>query len=98
MVSRLLEHKLTLSNTKSKILINKSLSKCHNRNSNIILSSNKLEVVNNFKYLGLYIDNNLRFTQHINKIFEKTKKINFGLRRKFYLSYNLPLAKSFHTI
>ena len=50
-------------------------------NCNIVLNKNKLEIVQNIKYLGVILDNKLTFKQHIERTLNKiTHKVNYFQR------------------
>lgn len=67
------------------------LFKPHNSEVNVSISINgeNIEFVERIKCLGVLIDNNLKFSQHINWLISK---INFTLRRLYSLNLYLPLS------
>lgn len=69
-------NKLKLNIEKSKVMVFDG-----NLNYNISLSGYNLEVVNEIKYLGIIIDNELNFKNHVNYLCKKiSKKVNFFYR------------------
>ena len=45
-----------------------SKTKIHCAKPNVVVEGERLRVVSDFKYLGVLIDNNLTFKEHINKV------------------------------
>jgi hypothetical protein len=91
-------NKLKLSASKSKIMVNRSPPRCHNRDLNVKVDGKSLQTVKVMKYLGVHIDHKLTFTPHIEKICEKARRIIFALGRKTFITWNIPIAESLHTI
>ncbi|KAH0813491.1 hypothetical protein GEV33_009299 [Tenebrio molitor] len=91
-------NKLKLSASKSKIIVNRSPPRCHNRDLNVKVDGKSLQTVKVMKYLGAHIDHKLTFTPHIEKICEKARRIIFALGRKTFITWNIPIAESLHTI
>lgn len=78
--------KLMLSTAKSKVLINRGLNKCHNRDFKIKLGNGVLEVLKNFKYLGVVIDDKQTFMSHVTSVCDRVRKVLYGLR--FFIKTN----------
>ena len=63
----------------------------------LYLNNNRLEQVNEMKYLGIYFDKKLNFHKHIEHTTEKSKKIIYMLGRIAKLNWGLG-HKSLKTI
>ena len=88
-----LDQNMNMSKTKAMIFSRK-----RNFSLDITLNNNKIELVNEFKYLGLTIDNKLTFKSHIKNV---TTKVNQANGRLFYLNKFLPiyhLKKIFYSL
>ena len=53
-----------------------------NRKRNIILRNNRIEVLNEFKYLGVILNKNRKFTSMKKHVVEQAKRALFSLYRK----------------
>jgi len=53
-----------------------------NRQRNIILRNNRIEVLNEFKYLGVILNKNRTFTSMKKLVVEQAKRALFSLYRK----------------
>ena len=53
------------------------------------VSDNKIEVVEQFKLLGVIIDNKLSFSQHVSNIRKSVFKKLYSIKRIFYLSFQV---------
>jgi hypothetical protein len=91
-------NKLKLSATKSKIMVNRSPPRCHNRDLNVKIEGKTLQTVKVTRYLGVYIDDKLTCIHHVEKVCEKARRIIFALGRKTYITWNIPIAEPLHTI
>ena len=71
------ENKLTLNISKSKFMLIKRGNKKSNDNLNFVLKFNgkKIERCQFYKYLGIYIDENLNWKKHVSYLCEKLSKI-----------------------
>ena len=90
------ENKLNINIAKTKVLSFKL--KSESDDPELKLYNQTIDKVNDFKYLGLVIDNKLSFKQHITDV---TKKMNSINRTLFCLSHKLPyymLIKLFYSI
>ena len=67
-------NKLTLNGSKTKMVIFGTKNKLNNINNNILLllGTELIKRVEVFKYLGMLLDEQLRFDQHIQKLYDKT--------------------------
>ena len=75
--------KLNTSKCKSMIVSRK---KSQSYSFSLTLGGKQLEQVESFKYLGVLLSNNLSFSQHIQTICTKARKILGLLYRKFYMN------------
>lgn len=75
------QHKLKLNCSKCKALIistNGKLLKIDVNANPVVLNNEPIEIVQQMKYLGVIVDNNLKFNQHVNFVCKKIgKKIGF---------------------
>ena len=80
-------NKLTLNADKTKYIVfgtNRQLT--HKNDLNLKVGNKKIERVSSMKYLGIILDENLSFTEHIKYIFNKsTKKLGILRRAREYL-------------
>ena len=65
--------------------------------SSIYLCNNKIEVVDNFKLLGILIDNKFSFHDYVKNLIKTVNAKLFSYKKMFYLSKNVKLQffKSF---
>lgn len=87
----LVENKLFINNKKSKCIIffdfgsskealaDEFNAKCHNHLCIYECSCTRIEVTNNVQYLGLYIDEQLKWGPHVQYLTSKLRKINYAL-------------------
>ena len=82
---------MSLNPQKSKYMIVSNRQKQHN--TQLYLANNILEEVETFKYLGIFIDSNLKFQSHIDHIHAKLSRLcGITYRLKYHL--NLESAKN----
>lgn len=94
LINRDLRHIVEWSNTnflelnplKCKVML---FSKYSNINLNILLDNERLEVVSQYKTLGLILDDKLSFDQHVSLVISR---VSWTLRRIYNVAYYLPLA------
>ena len=72
--------KMTLNTDKTKVMVISSNSKDHKWKPSLFLKGEQLEVVKEYKFLGVIIDNQLRFNSHVAKTVAKCKRRNNLLR------------------
>ena len=86
-------NRLCINTTKTKTMLFCSKRSTHKQvNLNIYDSSERIEEVDTFKYLGLYLDRHLCFDDHIDKIIRKVnQRTGFLWRMRNFI--NQPLAK-----
>jgi hypothetical protein len=89
------ENKRQFNETKSKVMLI-TRKRC-NKNINIYLNNRKLEVVNELKYLGIYLDSRLTFDKHIRYTGDSFTKMIHMLGRSAKLQWGLG-HKSLKTI
>jgi hypothetical protein len=87
----LIDNRLLINNTKSKCLLffnckssNNELTnqyelKCHSHQCLYNCSCSNIEVANSIKYLGLYLDDKLKWDYHVQYLATKLRKINYSL-------------------
>lgn len=80
-----LYNKLTINSKKSKCMLfsNKSI-KLHDRikeGINILINNIKLEIVGEYKYLGIILDENLNFSKHVNYLISLVSHRIYNLRK-----------------
>jgi hypothetical protein len=63
-----LRQKLTISGTKTKIMINKSPPRVHHRDIRVRLGDSKVGIVSEMKYLGVIVDKKLNFHSHVRAV------------------------------
>jgi hypothetical protein len=73
-----LPSELTISETKTKIMITKFPPRIH-RDITVKVNNKKLEIVKEFKYLGILIDSKLTFQKHVNYCCGKASTILLAL-------------------
>lgn len=79
------DNRLTLNVKKTKCMLIGTQSKVKNKKLEMYVNTNKLEQVNEFKYLGLIIDSCLRWNCHINTLCNKLSRTIGYIRRIQYL-------------
>ena len=81
-------NKLTLNTKKTKSMVISNKKSDTDRQIKIHVNNDKLEQVSDFKYLGVWIDDKLKFNTHISKLASKISK-NIGIinKSKNYLSF-----------
>lgn len=94
----LVVNKLLINGSKSKCLMffDQSMDKnslrdsfnliCHTHQCNYHCNCSSIEIVESVKYLGLYVDQYLKWDHHVNNLSKKLRKINYSL---FHLKQNL---------
>lgn len=92
------QRQLTISTTKTKIMINKTPSRQHHRDIHIRINGQLLNITDQYKYLGLIIDNRLNFTEHVRVACKKAIKIAMALRRKIQATWDMDFTESMTTI
>jgi len=90
--------KLNISTTKTKIMVINKSKRTHDRDIKVRIDGHAIELVSEFKYLGVILDPGLTFTKHINYICKKAVDITMALRRKVYLTWGLDVSTSLTTI
>jgi hypothetical protein len=93
-----LRQKLTISGTKTKIMINKSPPRVHHRDIRVRLGDSKVGIVSEMKYLGVIVDKKLNFHSHVRAVCERARKIVLALRRKVHVTWDVPVGRSLHAI
>jgi hypothetical protein len=93
-----LRQKLTISGTKTKIMINKSPPRVHHRDIRVRLGDSKVGIVSEMKYLGVIVDRKLNFHTHVRAVCERARKIVLALRRKVHVTWDVPVGRSLHEI
>jgi hypothetical protein len=93
-----LRQKLTISGTKTKIMINKSPPRVHHRDIRVRLGDSKVGIVSEMKYLGVIVDRKLNFHTHVRAVCERARKIVLALRRKVHVTWDVPVGRSLHAI
>ena len=89
-------NKLTLNASKTKIMLFGTKRKLNNiGNFNITMGGEILERVENFKYLGIVLDQHLTFSEHINKLYQKCS-MKMGAIRKIRKSLDQTTALSLY--
>ena len=68
------EWKMRLNSGKTKVMIISTSTKDTNWKPRLTLAGKELEVVREYKFLGITIDSGLYFTKHINKVVAKAKR------------------------
>jgi hypothetical protein len=61
------------------------------RPKEFIVQNNKIEAVEQFKLLGVIIDNKLTFSQHVSNVRKSIFKKLYSIKRLFYLSFQVKL-------
>ena len=86
-------NKLTLNVGKTKMVIFGTKNKLQNiiNNTPLLLGTEPIERVEVFKYLGMLLDENLSFDQHIQKLYSKTCS-KIGMIKKIRLNIDCSLA------
>lgn len=80
--SWLLHNKLTLNSSKTKyMLIKPSYTQMQSENFELRIDNNPIERVSTFKYLGLLIQDNLKWNEHVNLVCNKLAGITGAARR-----------------
>lgn len=92
------QRQLTISSTKTKIMINKSPPRQHHRDINIRINGQLLEITDNYRYLGLIIDRKLNFAEHVKHACKKAIKVAMALRRKIQSTWDTDFTESMTTI
>ena len=99
----LLYNRLSINVKKSKVMITGSLPRLRaTREPNVSINGIKLDVVNEYLYLGVVIDSGLRFNSHVNTIYDKcasklglickTRKLfDYRTSRLLYVTTLLPV-------
>lgn len=90
--------RLSISVTKTKILINKAPPRTHNRDLRIFIDGSRIEIVREHKYLGTIIDSNLTFNRHISEACKRANQIIISLRKKIHRTWSTDFTKSLTTI
>jgi len=86
--------KLNISTTKTKIMVINKSKRAHDRDVKVRIDGHAIELVNEFKYLGVILDPGLTFTKHINYTCRRAVDITMALRRKVYLTWGLDVSNS----
>lgn len=89
--------KLSLSERKTKIMCHKPIWKNYNK-INIRLNDKKIKFVDEYKYLGVIIDNKLSMQPHVNYVCKKAIALVGSLRRKAKASWDIDLFQSMERI
>ena len=68
-----------------------------NRPKDLKIDENTIEIITNFKLLGVWIDNKLNFNYYASSLINSINKKLFAIKRLFYLSFEVKLQffKSF---
>lgn len=84
----LTKNNLTLNTEKSKVmLLSNQFSTINNSNRHVEINQQKIQRVTEFKYLGVIIDQHLKFSSHANYVIKKvSKKVYFLCRISSFLS------------
>lgn len=90
--------KLNISTTKTKIMVINKSKRAHDRDVKVRIDGHAIELVNEFKYLGVILHPGLTFTKHINYTCRRAVDITMALRRKVYLTWGLDVSTSLATI
>ena len=69
-------NKISLNVAKTELIIFKHPNRCIDYNLKLKIDGRKLTPTDNVKYLGIYIDNHLSFSKHINEVAAKLRKAN----------------------
>lgn len=76
------EYRMSISTKKTKIMINRSPARVHNRDMIFKINGEKLELVKTHKYLGIIIDPVLTFEANAKHAIVRTRKLTMALRKK----------------
>lgn len=68
------QHKLKLNITKTKAMIISKKKDNNYANIKISINNEEIDIVDKVKYLGIYMDKNLNFNEHVNEIIKKIGK------------------------
>lgn len=82
-------NKIKFNESKSKVLVITRKKKPNNEMINIYLNNKSLEQVEILKYLGIYIDNKLKFDYHIDKVHDKALRLIHTLSKSAKLTWGL---------
>ena len=71
--------------------------KRYNRPKDLKIDKNTIEIITNFKLLGVWIDNKFNFNYYASSLINSINKKLFAIKRLFYLSFEVKLQffKSF---
>ena len=72
--------KMVLNSDKTQVMVLSTSPEDNNWKPELLLDGKKLKVVKEYRFLGIIIDNQLRFNSHVNQIVTKCKKRNNILR------------------
>ena len=84
----LLCNRLTINNSKTKVLLFTKM-KVQSSELEVLFNGSRIEFVNKFKYLGVFLDNNLSYSDHIDHISSKLSK---AIGVMYRLAPNVPTS------
>ena len=80
-------NKLLLNTAKTKAMLFNKSNILAKQNSPIMINNSIIEIVDNFKFLGVTIDNKLKWTNHLSQICNKVSKVSYIINM---LKHKLP--------
>lgn len=90
--------KLSISETKTTCMVNKTPSRIHHRDLNLVLNGTRIKLVKSQKYLGVLLDPKLNFQKNATYVNRRVRKITMGLRKKAVKTWNVSTVDSLRTI
>lgn len=90
--------KMSVSETKTTCMVNKSPSRLHHRDMNLRINGTRIKIVKTQNYLGVLLDPKLNFQTNAAHAAKRVRKITMGLRKKALKTWNMSSADSLRTI
>jgi hypothetical protein len=91
-------NKLSISEEKTVVMMNKSPPRVHHRDIRLRIGTKFIQMVKNYKYLGVVIDPKLTFESNAAYATTKARRIIMGLRRKVSRHWGQNSVTAFRTI